>query len=157
MTNPVTRGCSVHAEKTALMRSSVNAFGPRVLPVRKLNSHESERKEEWLSLDSVTDIPPDCLVDSLDDADSGIVLLYFLEVERRGCLKLLRRPSLYYQSWKRWKHTLTPHSRLHRAPKTWNIWTLFSNKAYLENVAGYFGTVTFYKYLAVMSIQKKMF
>lgn len=56
----------------------------------KLNSHESERKEEWLSLDSVTDIPPDCLVDSLDDAGSGIVLLYFLEVEHRGCLEITK-------------------------------------------------------------------
>lgn len=56
----------------------------------KLNSHESERKEEWLSLDSVTDIPPDCLVDSLDDAGSSIVLFYFLEVEHRGCLELTK-------------------------------------------------------------------
>lgn len=70
---------------------AVNAAGPSVLPVRKLNSHESERKEEWLSLDSVTDIPPDCLVDSLDDAGSGIVLLYFQEVEHWGCLKITKR------------------------------------------------------------------
>lgn len=115
------------------------------------------KKKEWLCLDSLTDIPPDCLVDSLDDAGSGIVLLYFLEVERWGCLEITKTIIIVSQSWKQWKHTLTPHSRLHRAPKTWNIWTLFSNKAYLENVVGYFDTVTFYKYLAVMSIQKNTF
>ena len=77
-------------KKKPLISSSVNTFGPSVLPVRKLNSHEIERKEEWLSLDSVTDIPPDCLVDSLDDAGSGIVLLYFLEVELWGCLEITK-------------------------------------------------------------------
>lgn len=129
--------------------------GPSVLPVSKLNSHGSERKKEWLCLDSLTDIPPDCLVDSLDDAGYNIVLFYFQEVEHWGCLEITKRTIIVLLSWKWWKHTLTPHSRLHRAPKTWNIWTLFSNGAYLENVVGYFGTVTFYKYLAVMSIREK--
>lgn len=58
------------------------------LAVNKRGSHGRERREEFLSLDSVTDIPPDCLVDSLDDAGSGILLLHFLEAERRGCLEI---------------------------------------------------------------------
>ncbi|CAB1455787.1 unnamed protein product [Pleuronectes platessa] len=45
-------------------------------------------------LDSLTDIPPDCLVDSLDDAGSGIVSLYFLEVE--GCLEITKTAIIYY-------------------------------------------------------------
>lgn len=93
--NTVTRGCSVCVTNPVTCRRralicSVNAFGASVPPVRKLNSHESERKEEWLCLDSLTDIPPDCLVDSLDDAGSGIVLLYFLEVEHWGCLEITK-------------------------------------------------------------------
>lgn len=93
LTNPVTRRCSVHVTNPVTcskITNIVHAFGPSVLPVRKLNSHESERKEEWLCLDSLTDIPPNCLVDSLDDAGSGIVLLYFLEVERWGCLEITK-------------------------------------------------------------------
>lgn len=61
-----------------------------VLPVRKLNSHSIERKEGWLCLDSLTDMLPDCLVDSVDDAGSGIVLFYFLEVEHWGCLEITK-------------------------------------------------------------------
>lgn len=53
------------------------------------------------------------------------------------------------------KHTLTPHRHLQRAPEAQDIWTLFSNKVYLEDVVGFFGTVNFYKYLAVMTIKKK--
>lgn len=82
---------------------------------------------------------------------------YFLEVSAGVALKLLRGPSSHSKSWKQWKHALTPHRRLHHAPKSWNIWTVFSNKVYLEIVVGYFGTMTFYKYLTVMSVQNKMF
>lgn len=50
-------------------------------------SGEGERREGRRSLDCVTDIPPDCLVDSPDDAGSGILLLHFLEARRvGGCL-----------------------------------------------------------------------
>lgn len=65
-----------------------NAFGSRVLTANKPNSHERERREEWRSLESLIVIPPHCLVDSLDDAGSGIVLLHFLEEQRRGWLEI---------------------------------------------------------------------
>lgn len=84
---------------------SVNAFGPCVLPVRKLNSHGSERKEEWLCLDSLTDIPPDCLVDSLNDAGSSIVLLTSWKSIAGVALKLLRWPSSYTPSHGNGKNT----------------------------------------------------
>lgn len=93
VTNLGTRGCSVHDKSSNVWKKmccTVNAFGPSVLPANKLSSRGSERMEEWLNLDSVTDLPPDCLVDSLDDADSGIVLFYFLEVEHRGCLEITK-------------------------------------------------------------------
>lgn len=64
------------------MSGSGSAFGSCQLPRNKPKSHEREQREEGLSLDSVTDIPPDCLVDSLDDAGSGMLLLHFLEASR---------------------------------------------------------------------------
>lgn len=134
---------------------SVKGFGSRVLPVNKPNSHERERREEWLSLDSVTDIPPDCLVDSLDDAGSCIVLLHFLEAEHRGCLKITATTIIRAPRHGNDENTLTPHSGTHCAWKTWTIWALFSSPNDFENVLGYFGTVAFYKYLAVMSFQQQ--
>lgn len=92
-TNPATRKRSVLVTSllTRWQRTCPvfgNPFGSRVLTVNKPNSHESERREEWQSLDTVIDIPLHCLVDSLDDAGSGIVLLHFLEEQRRGCLEI---------------------------------------------------------------------
>lgn len=93
---PCDKSSNVGSNRTEMC--SVNAFGPSVLPVRKLNSHGSERKEEWLCLDSLTDIPPDCLVDSLNDAGSSIVSLTSWKSSAGVALKLLRRPSSYTPS-----------------------------------------------------------
>lgn len=123
-TNPATRNRSVLVTSPLTHRERTCPVLPMLLDlVNKPNSHEREQREEWLSLDSVTDIPPDCLVDSLDDAGSGIVLLHFLEASRL--------PWNYCEDHHPYspvmetggKHRLTARSA--SCLKTWTIWALF--------------------------------